>query len=686
MLNINNIPSSYLFISVLFSGFTIFALIKFIYIYLKTGRKEVLTLILLASGAVLYITGDTIALINYIITSVYQTSRIFINMRELASLIFLIALPVFAGQALVMKPLIKKINSVLFWFGILSSSAIILIALSKPELLIGSYNGDNPADYRQIVIIQNIEPLLLFKNIMLTAYLIFSVMVFLYCNIYNKISFPVNKILIGLIILTYFALSGIYSGFLFYNNNWHPAFYYPHISAGIAIFLLFNSFGLDDIFIDYTARLIKIKNELAHILYDDSELGIPNRNSFLNELKLKIDKLQKDDGNFSLIFIDIDDFQHINESFGEKAGDEILKLLATRMSDYFASDGNLFRVGGDEFVFILDDAGSEDEAVNFAKKIIASFRNPFLIFGSSYLVTASIGIIRVPCDGDAIDIILNNAYSVIRDAKQVKNTYRVFTKDIVDYSSKKVSIVNLLRTSIATNQFTMFYQPVVNADEKMVYAESLLRCTNPDPSIGGPGDFIPLMEKAGIMKDVDDMVIRKVFNDIEMRIKQQFKISINLSSTQLVNPDYSDFLAEFAKQQGIEPEQIILEVIENTLIENFSKGRESLLRLKGNGFQIAIDDFGKGFSSLSYLSELPLDILKIDMAFVQSIPGDPKKEAIASHIMKLAHSLNLKVIAEGFENREQFEFFKNIGCDNYQGYYFAKPMPLDQLLKKYFNS
>jgi len=683
MVSLNNIPFSYLLFSILLSGFCIFALINFIYIYTKTWRKEVLPLLLLGLGAVLYITSDTIALVYYILTSDYHTARFFINTRELSSVLFLIALPHLINQVLILKPLLKRTTSILLWFGIFSSSAIILISISNPELLIGRYNAAVPINYRLIVIIQDIKPLFLFKNILLMIYLLFAIIVFLYSNIYGKKTYPINKILMGLFVLTYIALSGASSVFSFHNNNWYAGFYYPLISTGAAIFLLFNSFGLDDIFIDYTSNLVKVNNNLEHILYYDSELGIPNRNSFLNALKLKILESEKDGENFSLIFIDIDDFQQINESFGEKIGDEILKMLAVRLMDYFSSNGEFYRVGGDEFAFIAHETESEDKAVDLAKRIITSFRNPFLISGSSYLVTASIGIVQVPRDGDDINTILNNAYSVIRDAKKTKNSYRVFTKEIIDCSSKKVSIVNLLRASISMDQFTMFYQPIMDANENIIYAESLLRCTNPDPSIGGPGIFIPLMEKAGIMKDVDNMVIRKVFHDMEMHIKKKFKISINLSSTQLVNPDYSDFLSAFAKQQGIDPGQIILEVIENTLIENFSKGRESLLKLKESGFKIAIDDFGKGFSSLSYLSELPIDILKIDMAFVESIPGDPKKEMIASHIMMLAHSLNLKVVAEGFETREQFEFFKKIGCDNFQGYYFSRPIPLDQLLLKY---
>ncbi|PKL15389.1 MAG: hypothetical protein CVV49_21345 [Spirochaetae bacterium HGW-Spirochaetae-5] len=665
------------------SGFTISSLIKSVYLYLQSRRREVLPQILLTLGAVLYIAGDTIALIYYIMTSEQNTARFFIIIRELASLLFLIGIPYLVNQALILKQSLKKLNNLLLTSGIIFSTAILMITVFNPELLTGNFIAEIPVDYRQIVVIQKVESIYLLKSILLSAYLFYAVFIFLYSNADNKASYPVNKIISALFLLIYFTLSGIYSISFFSSSNGYVNYYYPHISTGIALFILFNSFGLIDIIIDYASRLVKVKDDLERILHFDSELGIPNRNGFLNDLKLKMDKQKKNGEGLSLVFLDIDDFQRINESFGENTGDEILKLLTIRLLDLFKTTGDLYRIGGDDFVFMMKRTSSKEELVNFAGKVITSFRNPFPISGAAYLVTASLGIIQLPRDGNDIDTIFNNAYSVIREAKQTKNTYRVFTREIVDYSSKKVSIINLLRTSISTDQFTMFYQPIVNADEKIIYAESLLRCTNPDPSIGGPGQFIPLMEKAGIMKDIDDMVIRKVFHDIEMHIKNRFKISINLSSTQLTNAAYSDFLSEFANQQKIEPEQIILEVVENTLIENFSKGRESLLRLKEHGFKIAIDDFGKGFSSLSYLAELPIDILKIDMEFVQSIPGDRKKEAIVYHIMQLAHSLDLKIVAEGFETKEQFDFFRELGCDNFQGYYFSRPVPLDQLLLKY---
>jgi len=686
MINPDSIPVLYISISIFLSGIAVSALIKFTYINIITRRKDLLPLLFLGVSASLYITFDGTALLYYLLTADYKTTRFFILIRELAPLLFLTAIPLLANGTLILKERLQKLNRIMLWCGIAFSFAIAITALSKPELLTGTPVPQVPGSYRQILTIQDAGSIVILKNVLLLVYMIYAVAVFLYSNIYNQIVFPVNKILIALIILIYTVLSYFYSISLLNNNSGYFIFYYPYISIGITIFILFIIFTLTDILIDNAAQLKKVKTNMRRKLYLDSLLNIPNRNGFIKDLQIKLDNVKISGENISLIFIDIDDFQKINDSFGENVGDEILKSLSNRLLTNFPQEGTLYRIGGDDFVFILKGFHSDNTALSIANKIISSLRNPFNISGISYLVTASLGVIQIPRDGEDISSIISNAYSVIHSAKQMKNTCKVFTKEMVDFSSKRISIVNLLRTCISADQFTLFYQPVMDADGKLMYAESLLRCTNPDPSIGGPDKFIPLMEKAGLMKDIDDMVIRKTFYDMEMRIKKRFNISINLSSGQLTNPSYSYFLSLFAAQQGIEPGQIIFEIVEDTLIENLKIGRETLLKLKEKGFKIAIDDFGKGFSSLSYLSELPVDILKMDMAFVTSVPGDPKKESIAAHIIKLAHSLDLKVVIEGFETFEQFEFFKKLGCDNFQGFYFSHPLPLDKFLAKYLKS
>lgn len=678
MNNWNDLPVTYLCISILLSGFAFYFLIEFIYIYFITGRKVVINHILAGTSTLLYVTGDTAALLFFILTNNHENARIFILIRELSLLLFMVSMPFTAGRLLALKNGLLKFNKTLFGIAIVSTVVIISLSLYRPELMIGDAGGK--INYRMIGVIRDITPLFIIKNAMLALYIVYVIAAIYYSKIRNRVLYPATKIYISLIVMVYFILSEFFFILFFSGNTDSVRFYFPYMGTGIAIFLMLNIFNLVDILVDNAEKFIKIEKDLKHILYEDKDTGLQNRNGFID--KLKIELLSESD--LSLIFIDFDDFQNINESFGEKTGDEILKLFTGRLLEFFSSEGSLYRIGGDDFVLVLNNAKSDVEAGVVAGKIISSMRNPFTVSGVSHVLTVSIGIIRMPRDGNSVNSIMANAYSAIRSAKQTKNTYRIFSENMAELSSRRIGIVSLLRASINNDQFELFYQPVVDADGNLVYAESLLRCTNTDPAIGGPGQFIPLMEKAGLIKEIDDMVIRKAFHDLEMRIKKRFSISINLSSNQLVNPAYSDFLYSFSIQHGIDPSQITLEVIENTLIENLDSGRQSILNLKQKGFKIAIDDFGKGFSSLSYLSELPVDIVKIDMAFVQSIPGDQKKEAVAAHIMNLAHSLELKVVAEGFEKKEQVDFFKNIGCDNFQGYYFSRPLPLDELLKKYY--
>jgi len=679
MNSLSGIPVSYLFISIFLSGFALYSLIKFIYIYIKTERMEAVYLLLIGAYAFFYIAGETTAIIIFSLSSDYETSRVFIIIRELSSFFFLIAIPYIAGRLTALSQGLKKFNRFLFGLGITAAVLFLLLTLYNPVFLTGTVNADIYNNIRLILYPQDVRPLFILKKVLLISILVYTLLAILFSGLNRRVSYPAIKIYISFIVLSYFILTDFFNLFFFSGSFLYIGFYFPYISTGISLFLILNTFGLVDVLIDYANKLVKIEKELKQIVYEDKEIGIKNRNGFIDDLQMELFK----DRSLSLIFIDIDDFQNVNESFGEKTGDEILKLLAKRLLEFFSQEGRLYRIGGEDFVFFFNEFRTDEEAGIFAGKIISSLRNPFIFNGVSHMITVSMGIIQVPRDGETVNTILNNAYSVIRNAKQIKNSYSVFSREMAELSSKRINTVNLLRTSISMDQFELFYQPVVDAAGNMVYAESLLRCTNPDPAIGGPGNFIPLMEKAGLIKEIDNMVIRKAFHDMEMIIKKRFSISINLSSNQLTDPSYSDFLFLFSSQHGIPPELISLEVTENTLIENLAAGRESILNLKDKGFKIAIDDFGKGFSSLSYLSELPVDVVKIDMAFVQNVPGEPRKESIVTHIINLAHSLGLKVVAEGFEKKDQFEFFKNLGCDNFQGYYFSRPIPLDEFLNKY---
>jgi diguanylate cyclase (GGDEF)-like protein len=661
---LSGLPFTYTGISLFLSGFSVFAVIRLLSA-LRSGNNQFIPHFILTISSGLYIISNTLSAALFH----YQPGSYLVIVRELTPLLFLTAIPYMLAKAVKLSPLSVKINRFLFITGAVLTFLITFTVIFNPYFLSPESGLASPAIFIQEIAAQTTSPVIIITDLITIIYIIYAILVLSYAIIHEKTRVPVKNILIAFAVLLYFTLTGFYIIFFYNNYSGYVSTWYPHNSTGLALFILFINFSVSEIYSDYVTGLAEYKSAIEYELFNDPSLNIFNRKKFINDLEVRLEKAKEQRKTFSLILIDIDDFQDFNDSFGEKTGDQLLKQLTQRFAENFSELGSLYRIGGDDFVFMLDKGQDKPETREISKKIISSLRNPFPISGNSYLVSASLGILHIPDHGSDIDAIFDNAYSVIRNAKLTKNTYAEFSDDISDSSSKKINIINLLRTSISLDQFTLFYQPVVDSSGRMVYAESLLRCTNPDPLIGGPGHFIPLMEKAGLIKDVDDMVIRKSFYDMEMRIKQRFDISINLSSNQLVSPDYCEFLAAFAAQHSIDPTKITLEILEDELIENLEAGKENLLKLKSKGFGIAIDDFGKGYSSLSYLSELPVDILKIDMAFVQTIPGDPKKEAI--------------VVAEGFELEEQFEFFKKLGCDNFQGYYFSRPLPLDILIDKY---
>ncbi|PKL39118.1 MAG: hypothetical protein CVV44_09640 [Spirochaetae bacterium HGW-Spirochaetae-1] len=667
-------------LKIAFSGLILFALINYLYIYLKVPRKDTRASLIITSLASLYLLSDVFTDFFTITMPHEDTARFLVLLKELIPLLFLFMAPYYLGRLYVLKGPLKKINLGFFLGGLMASG---LIAAAIIYELIFIHDAINMAVNGGTARVLSPGLLYSIRNILFAVYLIYTIILMLISEMENKSSFPIKNIFTGLVISSYIVFYYIYIIVFTSQGDGSPYAGFPHFSLGIVIFIVFMSFSITDISVISGMKLIDIQNTINKSLYQDPALGLPNRHCFKNDLLNELNTSFHNDINMSLFFLDIDDFQNINESYGESVGNELLRLLSRRLAENFAHAGTLYRIGGDEFAFLMKGAATNEEAGDFAAKIISSLRNPFFLEKESYLMTVSIAILLVPRDGGNPDIIMNNAYSTIHSAKKKKNTYIFFDKALLEGSARNINTVNLLRNCIVNEEFVLHYQPIVDTEGKIVCAEALLRCTNNNPEIGGPGNFIPLIEKAGLMKDLDNLVVRKAFYDMEMKIKNRLGISINMSAAQLTDPAYGDFLASFAKQHSIESGRLILEITETTLMDNILMARESLARLKNKGFIIAIDDFGKGFSSLSYLAELPVDILKIDMDFVRPVPGDKKKEMLAKYIIDLGKSLNLTVLAEGFEQPEQVDFFRKHGCALYQGYYFSRPLPLQDLLEKY---
>lgn len=601
----------------------------------------------------------------------------FVLLMQLLFVLFFIVAPFSINSLLSLEKTAKKVNSVVMIIGFCLTLFYGAVTIFHPDLIFTFVYSSTTIPY--ISWHPVLSFVFLLRNVLLMLYLLYLVVQLLVNAIYHKYNHSLRSIIIGMAILCYFVITYLYNLY-FYKNYFFP---YPHFELGLVLFTLSISFSTINTSIESIKHLKVVQHDFDRLLYYDGLLNIPNRMALMNDIQSHLQNMRKKGERLSLIAVDIDDFQNYNDCFGEDRGNELLKNFSSRLTDYFADIGNVYRLDGDSFALLMHADRVNETAEHYAEKIIASLRNSFLIAGESYTLTASLGILSLPEDGENPETILNNIRTAVMAAKKSKNTYVVFSDELAEKLSNKVHTVGLLRRAINHDQFTLFYQPIVDQNGKLEHVEALLRNTTPGSPVGGPEHFIPLLEEAGLMKEVDNMVLSKALHDMEMHIKDRCGISINLSADQISNPAYADFLTSFVDQHGIDHQQIVLEVTESMLIENIGAGRETLLKLKRKGFRIAIDDFGKGFSSLAYLAEFPVDILKMDLVFVHAVPGNSRDEAIAQHIIQLAHSLDLKVTAEGFEEEKQVDFIRNLGGDLYQGYYFSKPLPLDELLKKY---
>ncbi len=677
-----NIPLLYFTVTILFAGIASCALMQFSYTYCILRKKETLLSMVFSCTVLIYISADAFAFIfSYIYPDTGRAAFCLI-FRETFMLVFPVILLVYIRQISGHGRIINKYNTVLLRASLAVFFLIAAATLYNPGLMIKELTGNGDVIYKMHMQGSDTGPLFMIKNIMLVIYAVYSLCIILVYGLARHDIYPDRYMIAGMIIITYFLSFYLYN-IIFTPVSASGSTMIPSFSLGIVSCLLFITWGRIKTIFTKADQMEIARTVLEFSIYNDLALNISGRMAFHKDLQDELTRIDRERSTMFIVFLDIDDFQSLNECYGENVGDDVLEMLVERIIELFSTCGSLYRIGGDEFALMLWDVVTMEEAQDIAGKIITCLRNPFRVSGITCMITASAGVLQVPQDGRDVTTILSNAYRVIGSAKKTKNTFQVFTQDLLDVTSRKIHTVNILRNSIVMNEFTLFYQPIVDHDKKLIHAEALLRYTGSDTSIGAPDKYLPVLEDAGLMKEVDNMVVHKAFHDMEMKIRNRFSTSINLSTIQLVDTAYSEFLSSFAAQHGIENNRITLEVTEDRLMENIAAGRESLSRLKTSGFKIAIDDFGKGFSSLTYLAELPVDILKMDMVFTQSVPGDPRKEAMVRHIMELAHSLDLQVIAEGFETQEQFEFFKGLGCDMFQGFYFCRPVPVDELISKY---
>lgn len=426
--------------------------------------------------------------------------------------------------------------------------------------------------------------------------------------------------------------------------------------------------------------------ELEYMAYFDADTGVYNRNYFIKRLDKEI--LKAINGGFNRIqvmYIDIDNYNFINDTVGYEKGDELLIMFAKLLLEYSSPTVKIGRFSNDEFAIALYDASGEDEIMEIYNDLKMKLMSPFKIKECSDIyVTISAGIATYPVGGlNANDLIKCADIAMYNVKKNGKNSVSVFEESMLRKFLKNVKLEKKLKAAVEKLDFVLYYQPQYYADKNELRGvEALIRWKVSEDELINPGDFIPMAEKNGCIVDIGQWVIRQALDDFvdwKMNYGYNGMMSINISAIQLKENNFSDILIEYVNSKNVLPSDIEIEITESVFIENFDKTIDVLSRLRKRGFKISLDDFGTGYSSLSYLKDIPIDTLKIDKAFVDTMLTDPSTGIITDAVIKMVKKLGLETVAEGVETKEQYEYLKKMNCDNIQGFYLGKPMSADKI-------
>jgi diguanylate cyclase (GGDEF)-like protein len=439
------------------------------------------------------------------------------------------------------------------------------------------------------------------------------------------------------------------------------------------------------------ARVMRANEELINALSTiqdmathDSLTGLHNRASMTDALQHAVSKARRTGESLAIFFIDLDGFKAVNDTLGHAAGDHLLREIARRLRAKIRESDLVARLGGDEFVIMVETVGDRPGLQLLASKILALIGEPLLIQGQEVGVTASIGIAVFPDDGDDVSTLLANADMAMYRAKALgHNRADEYSADLGESVVERYEIEKGVREGLRNDEFRLYYQPKIEfSSGKLLGVEALIRWHHPTWGVLGPDRFIHVAESTNLIIPLGKWVIEQAcrqasaWHDGNL---PRFPIAVNLSAVQLTDPSLAEHVAEALRVSGADPAMLEFEITETAVMKNMAEATALLESLRALGVRLAIDDFGTGYSSLAYLKELPVDILKVDRAFVKHLPYNRDDLAITRAVIAMAHGLSLKVVAEGVEAQCQFDSLRDEGCDEFQGFYCRGAMESDDL-------
>lgn len=461
------------------------------------------------------------------------------------------------------------------------------------------------------------------------------------------------------------------------------------IKKAVLYTIVIINFVMIGLFLLMMLLVKKISQRAEYYALYNSITGLPNKNNVINTIANDIKEGYK--GRFALLIsLDIDNFKAVNDKLGHDLGDKLLNEIGKRFRRAIHVQDNIYHIGGDEFLFLINSVHNKNQAEIIVNKIQNTFKEPFHIEEKKIdYVTASLGIAIINQDGNDFETLYNYADDAMYEAKRLgKNRYMFYEEEMYSNVYEKIIKKRAIEEGIKKGEFKAYYQPKVSCEEKFLGAEALVRWIKEDNKIIPPLEFIEFAEEEGLIKDIGEAVIVDVCKNVSKWIEKgyrDFRIAINLSTEQLIDENMCDNAINIIESFKIPFEYIEFEVTESTIIKDFDIAIKSIKKIKDYGITVSIDDFGTGYSSLNYLKKLEVDSVKIDKSFIDTLAFDDGTNVMVSTIIKMCHYFGYEVVAEGVEERVQVECLKDLNCDIFQGYYFGKPM-MDMDFEKEFLS